>query len=293
MTKQHLPIVSKKYCNKMKHFVASLTILGTLSCLPISMAQAQDCDYLDQNVEWNTLFRQMNAQAQAEDYKTALETFKKLSEICSTVPSANYTAGMINKKLKNYKDAYGFLMVATRNTKQFAVDEDLMKRMWYALYETEFPEVVDFRSGKVQQQHQEAINTIQTQLDEEKQDKLEFAETMMWTGTGVGIAGVVIAVVGGVIMGRTDLVFQRHNFGLDIDDDGKTVNILNINKLDGYPQYQAGTIVMGIGIAAAVTGAIFAGIGGYKYIQSKAEQSENNEVSFNLSHNNASLSVTF
>jgi hypothetical protein len=240
----------------------------------------------------------MNTQAQAEDYEMALNTFKKMSEICSIVPSANYSAGMIHKKLKNYKEAYGFLMVATRHTKLFAVDEDLMKRMWYALYETEYPAVIDFRSGKVEQLHQESIDALQNQhknaidalhqkLEDEKQEKLEFAETMMWIGAGIGIAGVVLAAVGGIFMGIPGDGFDKYTE----DINGFEVTF---KPWEHAKEYMSGTILLGVGVGATIAGAIMTGIAGYKYTKYKYEhESQENALSFNIDYNKFSLSLQF
>jgi tetratricopeptide (TPR) repeat protein len=260
-------------------------IFCTLLCLPVTAVYAQDCENLGENTEWTALFQQMNTQAQAEDYEMALNTFKKMSDICSIVPSANYSAGMIHKKLKNYKEAYGFLMVATRHTKQFAVDEDLMKRMWYALYETEYPAVIDFRSGKVEQLHQEALAAKDALLAAEKQEKLEFAETMMWTGAGIGIAGVVLAAVGGGLMAMNGDEIK----GNYIDDRG----VVTMNPWDNK-NYMSGTILLGLGTSAAIAGAIMTGIAGYKYTKYKYENAEiENTLAFHIDYNKVSLSLQF
>ena len=270
--------------NVSKCFIQN-SIVCALLCLPVTAAYAQDCENLGENTEWTALFQQMNTQAQAEDYEMALHTFKKMSEICSIVPSANYSAGMIHKKLKNYKEAYGFLMVATRHTKQFAVDEDLMKRMWYALYETEYPAVIDFRSGKVEQLHQEALAAKDALLVAEKQEKLEFAETMMWTGAGIGIAGVVLAAVGGGLMAMNGDEIK----GNYIDDRG----VVTMNPWDNK-NYMSGTILLGLGTSAAIAGAIMTGIAGYKYTKYKYENAEiENTLAFHIDYNKVSLSLQF
>lgn len=262
-------------------------IFCTLLCLPVTAAYAQGCENLGENTEWTALFQQMNTQAQAEDYEMALNTFKKMSDICSIVPSANYSAGMIHKKLKNYKEAYGFLMVATRHTKQFAVDEDLMKRMWYALYETEYPAVIDFRSGKVEQLHQEALAAKDALLSAEKQEKLEFAESMMWTGAGIGIAGVVLAAVGGIFMGIPGDEIKGEY--IHINDKG----FVTMNPWDNKT-YMSGTILLGLGTSAAIAGAIMTGIAGYKYTKYKYENAETeNTLAFHIDYNKVSLSLQF
>ncbi len=89
-------------------------------------AAAQDCANIGENAEFTELFQKMNAQVKAESYKDALKTAQRLIEICPTVPSVNYVAGKIYQKMGDTTMAHSYYRVATENTKQYAVDQDLM-----------------------------------------------------------------------------------------------------------------------------------------------------------------------
>ena len=260
------------------------TITG--SCLAASEALAADpCMTLTENAEWNTLVAQMNQEAKDGQYDQALNTIKKLDEICPNVPSVHYTAGMLYRKKNDNHNAFHHFTIATQNTKQFTVDEDLMKRMWFALYETQHPEVIDFLNGDTDSAYQKLIQskdkTIQQyQLKSDEDDK--YTKIMMWTGAGIGITGVVLAAVGGALMG---LFYDEPEYHVVMTDDVVTL-------ADRKSAYDNGTILLGVGISAAVIGAVFAGIGGYRYVKMKPA-SDDFDVSFGMSLNKASLQVRF
>jgi tetratricopeptide (TPR) repeat protein len=267
----------------MNKSLMSMALIATItgSCLAASEALAADpCMTLTENAEWNTLVAQMNQEAKDGQYAQALNTIKKLDEICPNVPSVHYTAGMLYRKKNDNHNAFHHFTIATQNTKQFTVDEDLMKRMWFALYETQHPEVIDFLNGDTDSAYQKLIQskdkTIQQyQLKSDEDDK--YTKIMMWTGAGIGITGVVLSVLGGTMM----------VLGMDKDEyrfDGKLKRRNDI--------YNSGAILLGVGIGSAVAGAILAGIGGYRYVKLKPA-SDDFDVSFGMSLNEASLQVRF
>ncbi len=106
---------------------------------------------------------------------------------------------------------------------------------------------------------------------------------MMWTGAGVGIGGVLLSAVGGIIMnsGVGEDTYSFEEFS------SSGIHITRSN-----PQYDAGAIILGVGIGAAVAGAIVAGIGGYRYVKTK---DENNtlDIDLNISLNSASFEMRF
>jgi tetratricopeptide (TPR) repeat protein len=267
----------------------SMALIATItgSCLAASEAWAADpCMTLTENAEWNTLVDQMNQEAKDGQYDQALNTIKKLDEICPNVPSVHYTAGMLYRKKNDNHNAFHHFTIATQNTKQFTVDEDLMKRMWFALYETQHPEVIDFLNGDTDSAYQKLIQskdkTIQQyQLKSDEDDK--YTKIMMWTGAGIGITGVVLSVLGGTMMGiykeppTYEITMSQTTFSANYDKNN---------------HFYAGTIVLGVGISAAVAGAIIAGIAGYRYVRMKPA-SDDFDISFSMSLNEALLQIKF
>lgn len=249
-----------------------------------STAAAQDCEDLGSNPEYKSLVDKMNMEIQKEDYKTARKTADQILRICPSVPSVNYAMGKIYQKLNDHKSAHTYFMVATDNSEKFAVHKDLLKDMWYARYESEFPEVLDLKSGKIEQLHKETLkdalksNELNTELD--------WAKTVMWTGAGIGITGVVMAAVGGSLMATKR---KLNVTDINLTDYKATVNDADANT------YIAGSILLGLGAGTAVAGAIVTGIGGFKYTKLKsANEIQNNvDLSVNLSYNYISLDMTF
>ncbi len=271
--------------------------MGLLGVLFANTCFAQDCSNVSENPEWLSLFQKMNQQVQSEKYEDALKTIGDLIEICPTMPSVNYAAGKIYQKLDNPQMAHSYYRVATENTKQFIVNKDLMKDMWYARYETEFPEVLDFKSGKVTKQHQAILEVQKEKAIITNLEDIAYANTVMWTGAGVGIAGLVIAAVGGALMAPSVN-------GIDeIELNGANVheNRYDLVATDEMNQYIAGTAMLGVGLGVAVAGAIMAGVGGYRYTNSKTthqtkedlESDNKHEMNFSLSYNHVAFGMTF
>ena len=70
----------------------------------------------------------------------------------------------------------------------------------------------------------------------------------------------------------------------------KEETVIKLTQRNGT--YDNGTILLGVGISAAVIGAVFAGIGGYRFVKMKPA-SDDFDVSFGMSLNEASLQVRF
>lgn len=242
-------------------------------------AAAQDCADLGNNIEYKSLMEKMNVQIQDKDYHAARKTADKLLKICPTVPSVNYALGKIYQELGDQKSAHTHFSIATDNTEEFAVPKDLLKTMWYARYESEFPGVIDFKTGKIDAQYQKALGEGET-------GELNWAKTVMWSGAGIGIAGVVMAVAGGVVMGFSEIE-------INIDDIHN--NKYDLKQNDSTFMYTTGSVLLGVGIGAAVAGAVMAGIGGYKYTQLKAEKEikDTLDVSLGISYNSVMFNMTF
>lgn len=246
-----------------------------------STAAAQDCEDLGSNPEYKSLVDKMNMEIQKDDYETARKTVDQILQICPSVPSINYAMGKIYQKLNDHKSAHAYFMVATDNSEKFAVHKDLLKDMWYARYESEFPEVLDLKSGKIEQLHKETLQDALKLKSNELNTELDWAKTVMWTGAGIGITGVVMAAVGGTLMAK-----MRESTAILLED--------NKTKLD-TDVYITGSILLGVGVGTAVAGAIVTGIGGFKYTKLKsANEIQNNvDLSVNLSYNYISLDMTF
>jgi tetratricopeptide (TPR) repeat protein len=270
--------------------ILGMSTLLAANLLFAGSATAQDCADLGNNIEYKSLMEKMNVQIQDKDYHAARKTADKLLRICPTVPSVNYALGKIYQELGDQKSAHTHFSIATDNTEEFAVPKDLLKNMWYARYESEFPEAVAFKTGKLEAQYQKALAEGET-------EELNWAKTVMWSGAGIGIAGVAMAVAGGFVMGFSgieNIVLNESNIEIN-SETNKYNNVFNLGKEDAMVKYTAGSVLLGVGIGAAVAGAVMAGIGRYKYTQLKAEKDTKDrlETSIAISYNSIALNMTF
>ena len=107
---------------------------------------------------------------------------------------------------------------------------------------------------------------------------------IMWTGTAVGIVGIV---AGAVLIGTKDT-------DLRVKVDANNIKGEEEKKLpiaDSH-EIKAGYALLGVGIAATVTGAIMAGLGGYHY-KRIIDSNPDTAISFNVSPTSLALGVTF
>ena len=110
----------------------------------------------------------------------------------------------------------------------------------------------------------------------------------MWTGTAVGIVGIGSVVAGAVLIGTkdTDLRVKVNNVDDIKGEEEKKLPIADSHEI------KAGYALLGVGIAATVTGAIMAGLGGYHY-KRIIDSNPDTAISFNVSPTSLALGVTF
>lgn len=234
-----------------RFIIFSTVLLASIFCAQTAFSKT--CEGLDKNEKYTSLVQKMNHHLKAESYEKALKTIHQLLEICPSLPSSNYVAGKIYQKLNDNEKASEYYRKATENTKNYIVDNEMTKSMWYARYEAEHPEMMACKT--------ETLDTFY------QQPLYDYAETIMWTGTGVGAAGIVFAIVGGAMMGT--------------EENGMVDDIL-----------------LGVGIGATVAGAVMAGLGGYQYTKLKSEKEakeskEKVDVALNVFYNHIGLSMRF
>ena len=271
------------------------------------MAYAQECADITHNAEWNQLMKEMATQIEQEDYETARKTGDKLIKICPTMPSVNYLIGKIYQEQGDNRTAHSYFRVATDNTELFTVNKDFMKKMWYALYESENPEVLSLKSGKLKDEYVDLLETEKLKYKELEQSienhfshEVEYAKSIMWTGVGVLIGGAVLTGVGGLIWGLggtvEDVSLTKYDFQAETpNENSDLIYQFDVDKIKNMNSYTTGTVLFGVGLGVSVVGAIITGISGYKYTQLKTKQETKDEldVSFNISYNRLMLNMTF
>ncbi len=278
-----------------KHKFALLTGLTIGTWMIPSLAFAEDCDTLDTNTEWQTGMGKVRNAYEIKDYSRVIEEAKPLFAICPRAPELNYYTGSALKKNGDTARALRYLQEAAKGTTEFDVNPVMSRTIWYTLYEAENP---DRTANAVAEQNQK-IEALIAQNEESKQvisdmktnvatvelysaDKVKKTEAIvksnyartMWTGTGVGIAGLLVATAG---------ILMVHYVNNNIDH-GTSFTI--------KPIYNTGWAMLGGGIGLTIAGAIAAGIGGYQYTHA-TKSGDEISMSFGVSPTSAAFSMTF
>ena len=258
------------------------------SCLMwLTPAFADNCDNLDANNDWVSHFMQLNDAYKKEDWNSALEHGKALEQICDQSPKLNFTLAHIYKNKGDSNNHLFYLQKSTKNTERFAVDKDLLDRIWSEKYITENPKADP--DNIIALEHK--IETLENELEHANLSKDDLARssiskeehlevqindyrTPMWIATGIGIGGLAIAGTGaGLVAYKAD----------------KPVDFVKRDKYKENPVRLTGWVLVGAGAGLAVSGIIFAGIFGYKYKHFKDNQS----LSLSISPNYTSVGFEF
>ncbi|MBQ9394847.1 MAG: hypothetical protein IJU23_04950 [Proteobacteria bacterium] len=263
----------------------SVCICAAVLCGVIwsSTAFADDCDTIHENPDWKSNFDALKSAYEAEDYKTALRHAKQLENICDLSPGLNYYIANIHKQKGDKEKYLYYLTKATQNTEHIAVDKNFLDKLWsekyIAAHPDADPESIAAREATIATLTEEN-NALKQQLSSSisRKDSLgaqiQDYKTPMWIGTGIGAGGVVLAVVGGA------LVATSHPLG-KMDSSAQ--------KYDEDVSHATGWVLLGVGSGLAISGAIFAGIFGYKYRHNKDIES----FAISVSPNQASIQFEF
>lgn len=264
------------FSRKIYILLASIpcVLLTTVALLHPAGALAQDrCQDLSDDEEWTEGIRRLHAHMQNKDMHAAKVQARALSEICANSPTLNYLQGKISESLGESKEALYFYQKASENTYYFAVDPDTAKLIWYTRYENEHPERTEG-----------ALTTTNARMDELgaeaielRNEKRDIYRKLLWTGTGIGIGGLILTAVGGAVVASTKPVSLTEVDGVHYKYQAKSV-------------HSFGWTSLGIGSGLLMTGAVLAGVFGYKYRQSDPDK-EN--ITFNISPMNFSIQMQF
>ena len=102
---------------------------------------------------------------------------------------------------------------------------------------------------------------------------------LLWTGVGIGAGGLALAGTGAALVAishSSKLEARNEDHGYKVSDD---------------PLHATGWVLTGVGAGLVVTGAVLAGIYGYKY--KTVNNNNNNDVTLYVSPNSFSLNITF
>lgn len=251
--------------------------------------QLQDaCFTLNSDPTWKELFINYSNAYSEKDYKKALTYTDALKRICAQSPNLNYAIAMTYKQMGDLDNAKHYIEIATDNLLAFSASPKTARAIWYARYDLEngdqFIEKDTF---------DDAMRNLTTENFELKENLTEaYADAqkpyaaIMWTGTGIGIAGL------GSLIAGTVLAVQNKDFMVD----GDYVNRTDINPkkvpLKNSHTIKTGYALIGVGVAATVAGAVMAGIAGYQYKRA-IDAERDSTISVTVSPQSVQLGVSF
>lgn len=246
------------------------------------------CYGLNQNEDWYRLFNLFSASFKAGNYDKALEYTRALEDICARSPILNYSIANTYAKIGDRERAKRYIVAATDNLNEFSATYEMIAKIWSARCDIESSDIKNDTDDALKRE-----NELNAQVESLKERTYEAIDTekshyaaIMWTGTAVGIVGIGSVVAGAVLIGTkgTDLRVK-----VNVNDFGEEKKKLPI--ADSH-EIRAGYALLGVGIAATVTGAIMAGLGGYHY-KRIIDSTPDTAISFNVSPTSLALGVTF
>lgn len=247
------------------------------------------CYGLNQNEDWYRLFNLFSASFKAGDYDKALEYTGALEEICARSPILNYSIANTYAKIGDRERAKRYIVAATDNLNEFSTTYEMIAKIWSARCDIESSDIKNDTDDALKRENE--LNAQVESLKERTYEAIDAEKShyaaIMWTGTAVGIVGIGSVVAGAVLIGTKDT-------DLRVKVDANNIKGEEEKKLpiaDSH-EIKAGYALLGVGIAATVTGAIMAGLGGYHYKRIIGSNPDT-AISFNVSPTSLALGVTF
>ena len=252
------------------------------------LAYADGCDNLPSNTKWTNGIADIKRYTEAEKYDKSLEVARKLYKICDRSPVLNYYIGLSLQGNGEDVKATQYLQRASELTKEVSVSVETTRLIYYARYESEYPErtekAVNARSEEIHELQDEnkrlraLINSAQIEQAEYKSvdqaikapEKIRYAQ-MMWVGISTGILGVALTTVGSTLFATVDNYKMDHG------------------KPHIAPAYISGWTLFGVGLGLTISGAVTAGIAGYRY----THIDDYVDLTVSVAPNNVSLSLVF
>lgn len=250
--------------------------------------QLQDaCFTLNSDPTWKELFINYSNAYSEKDYKKALAYTDALKRICAQSPNLNYAIAMTYKQMGDLDNAKHYIEIATDNLLAFSASPKTARTIWYARYDLEngdqFIEKDTF---------DDAMRNLTTENFELKENLTEaYADAqkpyaaIMWTGTGIGIAGIG-SLIAGTVLAVQNPKAKINTKPVDSDESDQEYPLKNGHEI------RAGYALIGVGVAATVAGAVMAGIAGYQYKRA-IDAERDSTISVTVSPQSVQLGVSF
>lgn len=257
------------------------------------------CYGLNQNEDWYRLFNLFSASFKAGDYDKALEYTRALEEICARSPILNYSIANTYAKIGDRERAKRYIVAATDNLNEFSATYEMIAKIWSARCDIESSDIKNDTDDALKRENE--LNAQVESLKERTYETIDAEKShyaaIMWTGTAVGIVGIGSVVAGAVLLATMEnkLRVKFKPGELKFTTNGGEVVVSN-HEIDKSVKHsteaKAGYALLGVGIAATVTGAIMAGLGGYHY-KRIIDSNPDTTISFDVSPTSLALGVTF
>lgn len=276
--------------------------LGCAAGLAFSTNAMADCEDMG-NSEWSSLSTEMARQYDAGNYEAALTSGKRLNIICPRSPIVNYTMSEIYARMGNEQEAAIYAKRATDYILDYQVPQAVNEKIWMRRAEYELPYKKEAEALKLQLAEYDALKAENAALQEDSSKRMLDAESQakedrlrnissaqelkthwnaaMWSGVGVAVVGLGVAIGGGVLTTSADKI--SYSRASDPDKSGFSVG----------KGYVAGWTMVGAGTAAAVAGVILTSVAAYKVSNIKIDDDSDSSVSFNISPNAVQFGMTF
>ena len=250
--------------------------------------QLQDaCFTLNSDPTWKELFINYSNAYSEKDYKKALAYTDALKRICAQSPNLNYAIAMTYKQMGDLDNAKHYIEIATDNLLAFSASPKTARTIWYARYDLEngdqFIEKDTF---------DDAMRNLTTENLELKESLTEaYADAkkpyaaIMWTGTGIGIAGIG-SLIAGTVLAVQNPKAKINTKPVDSNESDQEYPLKNGHEI------RAGYALIGVGVAATVAGAVMAGIAGYQYKRA-IDAERDSTISVTVSPQSVQLGVSF
>ena len=253
------------------------------------------CYGLNQNEDWYRLFNLFSASFKAGDYDKALEYTRALEEICARSPILNYSIANTYAKIGDRERAKRYIVAATDNLNEFSATYEMIAKIWSARCDIESSDIKNDTDDALKRENE--LNAQVESLKERTYEAIDAEKShyaaIMWTGTAVGIVGIGSVVAGAVLIGTKDTYSTENIHINELEEECGNSGICKVKrKISFSTEAKAGYALLGVGIAATVTGAIMAGLGGYHY-KRIIDSNPDTAISFNVSPTSLALGVTF
>ncbi|MBQ9395722.1 MAG: hypothetical protein IJU23_09450 [Proteobacteria bacterium] len=231
---------------------------------------------------------------ETKSWDDALTRARTLVKICPNSPKLNYYISLALAGKDDKIKSLQYIQKASDNTFTIATPPESAKLIWYARHDAEFPERTESAIAELTQDNKSKTEA----LIAAQQDLHEDHAIGLWTGVGLGAAGLVLIATGTTLAlwddqhytptGRGGLYFTTdsdNKFNIDNEDE----DYYSTYTYKENPKYIWGISLLSIGAAFVISGTILSAVFGYKYSRSKQAV----DYTLNISSNHLTFNLSF